>query len=186
MVGEKSGSINGLSVYHTCLLNTIGIIRGLLRPPLGLPQCWPKMNRLPVIFPAKMGLFEFNKDLQYVVCKHGELLSSALAQEGEEYSFKEGNREWRCCYKQRVHWRDWESEVYWLVIGWTGAVSYWLVSYQAKKGVCFFPVGLCCHHGAREFHLLSFRLYFFFLRGKISLYCNINLTNKPSTARNTE
>ena len=34
--------------------------------------CWPGINKLPFISPAKMGLFGFSKELQFRVCNHGK------------------------------------------------------------------------------------------------------------------
>ena len=159
MVGEKSRSINGLSVYHTCLLSTLGIIRGLLWLPLGLPQCWPKMNRLPVIFPAKMGLFGSTKTCNlesanmvsyFQVLLHKKERSTLLKREigsGGAVTNKE--------YIGGIESLKYSG----LSLPELGLSPIdWSLNRQRKESV-YFPVGLCCHHGAREFHLLSFRIY---------------------------
>ena len=44
--------------------------------------CWPGINRLPFICPAKMGLFGFSKELQFRVCNHGKPHTSFLHSKG--------------------------------------------------------------------------------------------------------
>ena len=64
-VGEKALSENGLNCgYHTCLLTSPSAFRDLLWSLYGPPKCWPKIKRLPVIFPAKMSLFGISREFK--------------------------------------------------------------------------------------------------------------------------
>ena len=49
----------------------------------GTSKCWPKTNRLPDISPAKMGLSEISRELQFRVCNHGETQESPTQQRKE-------------------------------------------------------------------------------------------------------
>ena len=64
-------------------------------------------HRLPVIYPAKVGLFGISEWLQFGTCNHGKPHVS-LTEHGEENSFKEGKRKLEGRSEQRVHWRNWD------------------------------------------------------------------------------
>lgn len=49
------------------------------------------MNRLPVISPAKIGLFKISRELQFGVCNHSEARASPKGQ-GKESTFIQGEK----------------------------------------------------------------------------------------------
>ena len=79
---------------------------------------WPKTNRLPDIFPAKMGLFGISRELQFGVGIHGE-----HARQGKENTFIERNVG-RTVVKESMAFQ-------------------WLCPCQERRGVFLLPVGLC-------------------------------------------
>ena len=78
--------------YGTCLLTISTAFRGLLWSLYGPPKCWPKINKLPDISPAKMGLFRISRELQFEIGNHGKPCASPhIAREGE--CFYRGRKE---------------------------------------------------------------------------------------------
>lgn len=55
--------------------------------------CGPKTSRLPIISPAKIGLFRMCRELQFGVCHHGKLLVH-LWRQGQENALIEGIESW--------------------------------------------------------------------------------------------
>lgn len=63
------------------------------------------IDRLTITSPAKVGLFEINKDLQFGVYNHGELHVSQYSKEQRTFS-KRAKESWEGCSKQRTQWRN--------------------------------------------------------------------------------
>ena len=64
--------------------------------------CSDKLNRLPDISPAKIGLFKISRELQFRVCNHGKPhTNSYMAREGGH--FYGGKGSWEGYSKQRVN-----------------------------------------------------------------------------------
>ena len=64
--------------------------------------CWPEINRLPFISPAKMGLFGFSKELQFRVCNHGKPHASLLHSKGRRMLLQSEKGSWKGYPKPRV------------------------------------------------------------------------------------
>ena len=101
--------------YCTCLLTSpSGVFSGSLYKS---PKCWPKTNRLPVISPAKMGLFGISRELQFRVCNHGEPHASPhVAREGGGKGSWEAviNKE-SLCFNWLSSCQDWEDSFFFLL-----------------------------------------------------------------------
>lgn len=80
-LAREAGRNNGLSCgFYTCLFNSPGATGGRLWFLAWLLET----NRLPDIFPAKVGLYQFSRELRLRVCHCGEThTSSCMARGGE-------------------------------------------------------------------------------------------------------
>ena len=119
-------------------------------------SCWHKTNRLPVISPSKMGLFEISKELQFRVCNqvdHVQVLS----------------KKWR-----ELFYRE-EEEVERAIVNQESSTYHWLSSSQARKGRL--PLVLCYLHRARAppSGLPTLFFYNFILIRGLFLKCNFYL-----------
>ena len=113
--------------------------------------CWPKINRLPAISPAKTGLFVVSRELPFGICSHVEPrartiaysptpipLPHATSEEGEHFHGGKG------------HWKGYNKQGPWLFIGWVLArkeksPSFWaLISLQEMRAPLWSPSPFNC------------------------------------------
>ena len=84
-VSKESSEFNGLFCgYCTCLLTSLGVVRGLLWLLVRAAKMLT-LNKQSGVSPAKIGLFKISKELHFQVSNHGEPLASPPAAKEEKF-----------------------------------------------------------------------------------------------------
>lgn len=120
-----------------------------------------------------MNLFGISKELQLRICNQGRLCAS-MEQQGEEKTLLYRRRGiWEGCYKWGVHWRNWEFEVWWFIIGWALAGCPWQSRLPVKRKSFFLLLGSAIKVGCESspfWPLDSILMRFLFIIFQITKY----------------
>ena len=133
-----SGPLQGFSCYFACWTASL-----LLKDRANIHNYSISLNTLPWaipdISPAKMGLFEMSRELQFGLCNHGK--PHASPHKAREEHFYREEKEFRMATVNRVH-------------GFSLAETC-----QERRGIFLPSVGICYFHRAWELPLLVSQLY---------------------------